>query len=67
MKDEVIEEEWRNRDALAARYHHDLDAIVAAMQERERHPLTKIVKPDTTRPDNRSPDRLRKQVGLSLL
>jgi len=36
MKDEIIAEVWRNRDRLAAKYGHDLDAIVAAMQERER-------------------------------
>jgi hypothetical protein len=44
MKDEVIEEVWRNRDLLSARYGHDLDAIVAAMQKRQRHPLTALVK-----------------------
>ena len=44
MKDEIIAEVWRNRDRLAAKYGHDLNAIVAAMQERERHPLTKVVR-----------------------
>ena len=43
MKDEVIEEVWRNRAALAERYNHDLSAIAAAIQRRERQPLTKIV------------------------
>ena len=45
MKDEIISEVWRNRDALAAKYNHDLDAIVAAIRQRERCPLTKIVTP----------------------
>jgi transketolase N-terminal domain/subunit len=44
MKDEIIAEVWRNRDRLAAKYGHDLGAIVAAMQKRELHPLTKVVR-----------------------
>jgi len=44
MKDEIIEEVWRNRDQLSAKYNHDLDAIVAAMQKRQRRPLTALVK-----------------------
>jgi len=42
MKDEIIAEVWRNRDQLAEKYGHDLDVIVAAMQQRERHPLTAV-------------------------
>ena len=44
MTDEIITEVWRNRDRLAETYGHDLDVIVRAMQERERHPLTAICK-----------------------
>ena len=44
MKDEIIAEVWRNPDRLAAEYGHNLDAIVAAMQVRERRPLTAIAK-----------------------
>jgi hypothetical protein len=44
MKDAIIAEVWRNRDMLAARYGHNLDAIVAAMKKRQTHPLTKMVK-----------------------
>jgi hypothetical protein len=44
VKDEIIAEVWRNRDRLAAKYGHNLDAIVAAIQARERHPLTLITK-----------------------
>jgi len=54
MKNEIIAEVWRNRDELAAKYGHDLDAIVAAIRARERHPLTRIVNgprpKDTTHP-----------------
>jgi RNAse (barnase) inhibitor barstar len=44
MKDAIIEEVWRNRDRLADRYGHNLDAIVDAMKKRERHPLTSIAR-----------------------
>jgi hypothetical protein len=44
MKDEIIREVWHNRDLLAEKYSHNLDAIVAALQERQAHPLTSIVK-----------------------
>ena len=46
MNDEIISEVWRNRDALAAKHGHDLDAIVSAIREREAHPLTRMVTPD---------------------
>ena len=36
MRDEIILEVWRNRDMLAERYDHDLDAIVSAMKKRQR-------------------------------
>ena len=36
MKDEIIAEVWRNRDRLTAKYGHDLNAIVAALQKERR-------------------------------
>jgi RNAse (barnase) inhibitor barstar len=44
VKDEIIAEVWRNKDRLAAKYGHNLDALVAAIQARERRPLTVIAK-----------------------
>ena len=44
MKDAIIAEVWRNRDMLAARYGHNLDAIVAAMKKRQIHPFSRMVK-----------------------
>ena len=44
MKDEIIEEVWRNKDELAAKYGHNLDALIAAIRRRERHPFTRIVR-----------------------
>ena len=40
IRDEIIAEVWRTRDRLAEKYGPALDAIVAAMRKRERHPLT---------------------------
>ena len=57
MKDEIIAEVWRNRDRLAEKYGHDLDAIVAAMRERERHPLTEMCKKRPDRPIQPTADR----------
>ncbi len=36
MRNEILKEVWRTRDALAARHHHDLDAIVAELKEIEK-------------------------------
>ena len=44
MRDEIIAEVWRNRDRLAEKYGHDLDSIVAAMRDRERHPLNAVAR-----------------------
>ncbi len=58
MTDDIIAEVWRNRDLLTAKYHHNLDELVAAIRERERHPLTPIV-----RKGNRSRRRLAGRVA----
>ena len=43
MKSEILEEVWRNRDAFASKYNYDLDAMVAALQEMERHHAEKVI------------------------
>jgi hypothetical protein len=42
-KNEILEEVWRNRDEFAREHNYDLDAMVAALQEMEKHPLSRIV------------------------
>nr|VFJ72889.1 MAG: hypothetical protein BECKFM1743A_GA0114220_106755 [Candidatus Kentron sp. FM]VFJ72921.1 MAG: hypothetical protein BECKFM1743C_GA0114222_106835 [Candidatus Kentron sp. FM]VFK19352.1 MAG: hypothetical protein BECKFM1743B_GA0114221_106141 [Candidatus Kentron sp. FM] len=42
-KDEIITELWRNRDAYAARHHHDLAAIVADLEARQKRSGRKLV------------------------
>jgi len=49
MKDEIMIEVWRNRDILAARYGHNLDAIVNAMRKRQRRSLPRATPPCTRR------------------
>ena len=41
--DEIIEEVWKNREALAKRCHHNLHEIVLDLQQRQRTPLTELV------------------------
>lgn len=43
MKNEILEELWRSRDAFAQRHNYDLDAMVAALQEVERRHPEKVV------------------------
>ena len=48
MKDEVLEEVWKVKDALASRYNYDLDAMFRAMRVREKrsgHKLASFAKP----------------------
>ena len=43
MKNEILQEVWRHRDAFARENNYDLNAMVAALQEMEQHPLTRTV------------------------
>ena len=43
MKNEIMEEVWRNRDEFARQHNHDIDAMVAALRDMERKPLSQIV------------------------
>ena len=43
MRNDILAEVWRNRDEFAKRHNYDLDAMVKALQEMERHPLNAVV------------------------
>jgi N-methylhydantoinase B/oxoprolinase/acetone carboxylase alpha subunit len=43
MKNEILEEVWRNRDAFAKRWNYDIDAMVAALQEMEQQSHRRLV------------------------
>lgn len=51
MKNEILEEVWRNRDAFAQKYGYDLDAMVLALQGMERDHPDKVV--DRREPSDR--------------
>jgi len=36
MKNEILEEVWRNRDEFAREHNYDIDAMVTALQEMEK-------------------------------
>jgi len=42
-EDEIIAEVWKNREAYAARHNHDLQRIVADLQERQKTPFSLLV------------------------
>lgn len=42
-RDEIIDEVWKNREAYAARHHHDLNQIVADLQKRQETPFSRLV------------------------
>ena len=42
-QDEIIVEVWKNRDAYAARYNHNLREIVADLQKRQETPFSRLV------------------------
>lgn len=43
MKNEILQEVRRNQDKFAKEHNCNLDEMVAALQEMDKHPLTKTV------------------------
>jgi len=43
MKDEIIEQVWRIKDAMAKKYHYDVRALAKDLQKRERSSTAVIV------------------------
>ncbi len=43
MKNQILQEVWRCRDAFAREHGYNIDAMVVALQDMERSPLTEIV------------------------
>jgi len=56
-KNEILEEVWRNRDEFAREHNYDLDAMVAALQKMEKHPLTQIVDRRRKKPEKTTKKR----------
>lgn len=43
MKDEIIQEVWRAKDAVAAKHHYDVRTLVKHLQERENESEAPVV------------------------
>jgi hypothetical protein len=43
IKDEIIKEVWRGKDAVAAKYKYDAVAMAKALQDREKQSSAKVV------------------------
>jgi hypothetical protein len=43
IKDEIIQEVWRGKDAVAAKYKHDAKAMAKALQNRENKSAINVV------------------------
>lgn len=43
MKDKVIQEVWRVKDATAAKYNHDVTAMATGLREREKLSSARVV------------------------
>jgi hypothetical protein len=55
-KNEILEEIWRNRDEFARGYNNDLDAMVAALLEMEKHALNEVVDRRQITSDEKAPE-----------
>jgi hypothetical protein len=53
MKNEIMEEVWRNRDAFAKKYRYDINAMASAIKEMEQHPLNRMAKKARSMPNKR--------------
>ena len=49
MKDEIIQEVWKAKDAISARHKHDLAALVKHLKARERRSSATVVDLRATR------------------
>ena len=43
MKDEIIEEVWRSKEAIALQHEYDLDKLAKTLRKKERDRSTKTV------------------------
>jgi len=43
IKDEIIQEVWRAKDAVAAKYKHDATTMAKALRDREKGSSVKVV------------------------
>ena len=52
MKNDIIEEVWRNRDEFAKRHNYNIDDMVAELQKSEQNPFSRLVDRRKSAPNN---------------
>ncbi len=52
LKNDILEEVWRNRDEFAKRYNYNLDDMVSELQKMERNPFGHLVDRRKLAPNN---------------
>ena len=50
MKNEILEEVWKAREEFSRKHNYDIKTMVAALQEAEKHPLSRVVEKKTPEP-----------------
>jgi hypothetical protein len=63
-KDEIVEEVRRNRDAYAARFNYDLNAIYVDLKAKERKSKRKLVSFSPKHPLKRTTPTMDKSVDV---
>ncbi len=43
MKNDILEEVWRNRDEFAKQYNYNLNDMVSELQKLEQNPFSRLV------------------------
>ena len=52
MKNDIIEEVWRNRDEFAKQHNYNLNDMVAELQKLEQNPFSRLVDRRKLAPNN---------------
>jgi hypothetical protein len=65
MENEILQEVWRHRDEFARQYDYNIDAMVAALKEREQCFLNLVVDRRDESPKNRVERTAERPVGAS--
>lgn len=53
MKDEIIQEVWKAKDAISARYQHDVKTLVDHLRAKEKASAYRVVNLHAKRPLHR--------------
>ena len=62
MKNDIIEEVWRNRDEFAKQHNYNIDDMVAELQKSEQNPFSRLVDRRKLAPNQALPNRNRRPL-----